>query len=106
MASAEVELMQVPAVEVWVMDAAAKRLEVRAVAGGMSEFPRRPVDIGEGDVGWVAAGRRQLEVADIAADPRATEPEWSRRSDLRSFLGVPIIFQDLLLGWLVPSWRR
>ena len=104
-ASAAVELMQVPAVAVWVVDAAAKRLEVRAVAGGMSEFPRRPVDIGEGDVGWVAAERRQLEVADIAADPRATEPEWWRRSDLRSFLGVPIIFQDLLLGVLVLSGR-
>ena len=104
-ASAAVELMRVPAVAVWVVDAVAKRLEVRAVAGGMSEFPRRPVDIGEGDVGWVAAERRQLEVADIAADPRATEPEWWRRSDLRSFLGVPIIFQDLLLGVLVLSGR-
>jgi len=100
-ATAAVELMQVPAVAVWVVDAAVKRLEIRAVAGGMSEFPRRPLAIGEGDVGWVAAERRQLELADIAADPRVTSPEWWRQSGLKSFLGVPIIFQDLLLGVLV-----
>jgi GAF domain-containing protein/CheY-like chemotaxis protein len=102
-ASAAVELMQVPAVAVWVVDAAVKRIEVRAAAGGLTQFPRRPVDIGEGDVGWVAAERRHLEVADIAADPRATDPEWWRRSGLKSFLGVPIIFRDLLLGVLVLS---
>ena len=100
-ATAAVELMQVPAVAVWVVDAAVKRLEIRAVAGGMSEFPRRTLAIGEGDVGWVAAERRQLELADIAADPRVTSPEWWRQSGLKSFLGVPIIFQDLLLGVLV-----
>jgi len=67
----------------------------------MSDFPRRPMDVGDGDVGWVAAERRQLELADIAADPRAAEPAWWRQSGLRSFLGVPIVFQDLLLGVLV-----
>ena len=100
-ANAAVELMHVPAVAVWVLDAAAKRLEIRAVAGGMSEFPRRTLAIGEGDVGWVAAERRQLEVADIAADARVINPEWWRASGLTSFLAVPIIFQDLLLGVLV-----
>ncbi len=105
-ANAAVELMQVPAVAVWVVDAAVKRLEIRAVAGGMSEFPRRTLAIGEGDVGWVAAERRQLEVADIASDPRVTSPEWWRQSGLASFLGVPIIFQDLLLGVLVLGGRE
>ena len=105
-ANAAVELMQVPAVAVWVVDAAVKRLEIRAVAGGMSEFPRRTLAIGEGDVGWVAAERRQLEVADIASDPRVTNPEWWRQSGLASFLGVPIIFQDLLLGVLVLGGRE
>jgi GAF domain-containing protein/CheY-like chemotaxis protein len=105
-ANATLELMQVPAVAVWVVDAAAKRLEIRAVAGGLSDFPRRPLDVGAGDVGWVAAERRQLEVADIAADPRAADPEWWRQSGLRSFLGVPIVFQDLLLGVLVLGGRE
>jgi hypothetical protein len=93
-------------VAVWVVDAAAKRLEIRAVAGGLSDFPRRPLDVGAGDVGWVAAERRQLEVADIAADPRVADPEWWRQSGLRSFLGVPIVFQDLLLGVLVLGGRE
>jgi GAF domain-containing protein/CheY-like chemotaxis protein len=105
-ASAAVELMQVPAVSVWVVDAAVKRIEARAAAGGMSDFPRRTLAVGEGDVGWVAAERRQLEVVDIVSDPRVTNPEWWRRSGLKSFLGVPIIFQDLLLGVLVLGGRE
>ena len=104
-AAAAVELMQVPAVAVWVLDAAAKRLEVRAVAGGMTDFPRRALDIGEGEVGWVAAERRQLEIADIVADVRVTAPDWWRESGLKSFLGIPIVFQDLLLGVLVFGGR-
>jgi PAS domain S-box-containing protein len=105
-AAAAVELMQVPAVAVWVVDPAVKRIEIRAVAGGMSDLPRRSLAIGEGDVGWVAAERRQLEVADIASDPRIGNPEWWRGCGLKSFLGVPIIFQDLLLGVLVLSGRE
>jgi signal transduction histidine kinase/CheY-like chemotaxis protein/transcriptional regulator with GAF, ATPase, and Fis domain len=105
-AAAAVELMQVPAVSVWVLDALAKRLEARAVAGGMTPFLRRTVEIGEGEVGWVAAQRAQLEVPDIAADPRVTDPAWWRQSGLESFLGIPIVFQDLLLGVLVFGGRE
>ncbi|HYB70429.1 MAG TPA: GAF domain-containing protein, partial [Candidatus Bathyarchaeia archaeon] len=69
-------------------------------------FTKRTFDLDEGDVGWVATERRPLELADALADPRTTNVDWWRAHGLRSFLGVPIVFQDLLLGVLVFSGRE
>ena len=106
-AAAAVELMQVPVVSVWVVDAALKRLHARAFAGphGVPDFPRRSFDLGEGDVGWVATHRRTLQIDDVTSDARVTNREWWDAHGFRSFLGVPIIFQDLLLGVLVMGGR-
>jgi signal transduction histidine kinase/transcriptional regulator with GAF, ATPase, and Fis domain/ActR/RegA family two-component response regulator len=106
-AAAAVELMQVPVVSVWVVDAALKRLDARAFAGpaGVADFPRRTFDLGEGDVGWVATHRRALQIDDVALDARVTNREWWDAHGFQSFLGVPIIFQDLLLGVLVMGGR-
>jgi len=106
-AAAAAELMRVPVVSVWVADAAVKRLEARAVSGGLglAEVAPRAFAFGESGVGWVAAHRQPLEAADVSLDPRFTgEPWWVGRG-LVSFLGVPIVFQDLLLGVLVLSGR-
>ncbi|HEX7788172.1 MAG TPA: GAF domain-containing protein, partial [Methylomirabilota bacterium] len=100
-AASAVELMQVPAVSVWVLDALAKRLEARAAAGAMSAFLRRTAELGEGGVGRVAAEQAPIEIPDVLADPRLADRDWWRQSGLRSFLGIPIVFQDLLLGVLV-----
>jgi len=100
-AASAVELMRVPAVSVWVFDGLAKRLEARAAAGGMTGLLRRTLEVGEGEVGRVAAERTQLEIADVFGDPRIADPDWWRQSGLKSFLGIPIVFQDLLLGVLV-----
>ena len=107
-AAAAAELMDVPVVSVWVVDAAAKRLDCRAVAGraGVAELPRRTFDVGEGDVGWVAAERRPLELMDLPTDPRATNRDWWQAHGFKSFLGVPIVFQDLLLGVLGFNGRE
>ena len=106
-AAAAAELMRVPVVSVWVADAIAKRLDARAVSGGLglAEVAQRAFPFGEGGVGWVAAHRQPLEAADVSVDPRfAGDPWWGGRG-LVSFLGVPIVFQDLLLGVLVLSGR-
>jgi len=107
-AAAVVELMQVPVVSVWVVDAALKRLDARAFAGpaGVPDFPCRSFDVGHGDVGWVATERRTLEIDDVAADPRVTNREWWDANGFRSFLGMPIVFQDMLLGVLVMGGRE
>jgi GAF domain-containing protein/ActR/RegA family two-component response regulator/two-component sensor histidine kinase len=107
-AAAAAELMQVPVVSVWVVEAALKRLDARAFAGppGVPDFPRRSFEVGEGDVGWVAAQRRALEIHDVTTDARVTNREWWAAHGFKSFLGVPIIFQDLLLGVLVMGGRE
>lgn len=107
-AAAAAELMEVPVVWVWVLDAAAKRLDARAFAGpaGIADFPRRSFELGEGDVGRVAAERRPLEVSDAGSDPRVTEREWWRAHRFQSLLAVPLVFQDLLLGVLVLGGRE
>jgi len=107
-AAAAAELMQVPVVSVWVVDAVLKRLDARAFAGpaGVPDFPHRSFEAGEGDVGWVATQRRVLEIDDVATDERVTNREWWDAHGFRSFLGVPIIFQDLLLGVLVMGGRE
>ena len=54
----------------------------------------------------MAAERAPLEIADVLADPRVTDRHWWRQSGLTSFLGIPIVFQDLLLGVLVFGGRE
>ncbi|MGH7398301.1 MAG: GAF domain-containing protein, partial [Candidatus Rokuibacteriota bacterium] len=107
-AAAAAELMGVPVVSVWVLDVIAKRLEARGFAApaGIGDFPRRSCEVGEGDVGWVASERRPLDMADAWADPRTTSLEWWRTHGFRSFLGIPIVFQDVLLGVLVLRGRE
>src|SRR5260370_718645 len=77
-AAAAAELMQVPVVSVWVVDAALKRLHARAFAGpaAVPDFPRRSLEAREGDVGWVATQRRVLAIDDVATDERVTNREW------------------------------
>jgi PAS domain S-box-containing protein len=104
-AAAAAELMAVPIASVWVADPAAKRLEARASAGGVGELPSRSLALGEGDVGTVASERRPLEIVDIRADDRVTNPEWWLAGGVVSVLGVPILFQDTLLGVLMLGGR-
>ena len=106
-AAAAVELMQVPVVSVWVADAVTRRLDARAVSGGPgpAAFAERVFAFGESGVGWVAHHRQPLEAPSAGADPRFQGDAWWTDHGLPSFLGVPIVFQDLLLGVLVLSGR-
>jgi GAF domain-containing protein/anti-sigma regulatory factor (Ser/Thr protein kinase) len=106
-ATAAAELMQVPVVSVWVADGATQRLDARAVSGGPGQagFAQRAFAFGESGVGWVAHHRQPLEASNVAADPRFQGDSWWTDHGLPSFLGVPIVFQDLLLGVLALSGR-
>ena len=99
---AAAEIMKAPFVSVYVADEAGSTLELRAASDERigAALLTRERRFGEGLVGWVAEHRRPLEVADVLADERAGSREWARAHGLRSFLGVPIIFQDSLLGVL------
>jgi len=102
---AAAEIMRSPFVCVYVADEGSSMLELRAASneGIGAALPAQRRRFGEGLVGWVAEHRRPLEVTDVLADERAGSREWARANGLRSFLGVPIIFQDSLLGVLTLS---
>jgi signal transduction histidine kinase/uncharacterized protein YbdZ (MbtH family) len=56
--------------------------------------------IGESLSGWVARHKTPLAVADMAADPRFLFPHWARKYGFISFLGVPMMIKDRLIGVL------
>jgi len=99
-ARAAAALMGVPVVSVWVADADAETLNVRAFSDTtMGEaFPLRSVAFGEGSLGWVALHRQALSIPDTVSDPRLLATDWWREHALTSFLGMPILLQDRLLG--------
>jgi PAS domain S-box-containing protein len=107
-ARAAAELMGAPVVSFWLADEREQTLAVRAVSdmadgGG---YPARSQRFGEGGVGWVAQHRRPLNVANVAEDARFADGEWHRRTDLRSFLAVPVSLDGTLLAVLALSGPR
>lgn len=59
------------------------------------------VQVGEGLSGQVAATRRPLAVSDMRQDPRLRFPDYAQRHGRVSFLGLPVVYGDHLLGVLV-----
>jgi PAS domain S-box-containing protein len=101
-ARAAAQLMEAPAVGVWVADEKAGTLEVRAFSddGVGSTYPRRSIGLGEGLPGWVATHRQPVIVPDVFEDGRVLAPDWFRQHALRSAYIVPIVHQGVLLGVL------
>jgi len=106
-ARAAAEIMRVPFVAVYVADEATGMLELRAASDEKmgDDLPQKRRRIGQSLVGWVAEHRQPLTVADALTDERAHSAEWASRHGLRGFFGVPILFQDSLLGVLALNDR-
>jgi len=89
---------------VWIADEGARTLKVGAISGHPAgRFPFLQLVVlafGQGGVGWVAATRAALEVDDLFADARFIGRHWWRSHGFSSFLGLPIIREDRLLGVL------
>lgn len=86
-------------VAVWIADEDAGSLRVGAVGGACSgSLPLATLFFGQGGVGWVAAERLPLTVDDVFTDPRFLGHDWWRSHGLTSFLGLPIVLGDRLLG--------
>jgi two-component system, cell cycle sensor histidine kinase and response regulator CckA len=101
-ARAAAQLMEAPAVGVWVADEKAGTLEVRAFSDDRlgATYPRRSIGLDEGLPGWVATHRQPVVVADVFEDGRVLAPDWFRQHGLRSAYIVPIVHQGVLLGVL------
>ena len=106
-ARAAAALMGVPVVSLWVAEPDSETLRVRAFSDEAmgAAYPLRSITFGQGTMGWIARERQPLSVPDMLSDPRVLSESWWLDHGLRSFLGVPIILQDQLLGVLSMCGR-
>ena len=104
-ARAAAELMDAPAVGLWVADEAARTLEARAFSDGKlaATYPRRRIGFDEGLPGWVATHRQAVIVPDVFADGRVLAADWFQEHGLRSAYIVPVVHQESLLGVLAMN---
>jgi signal transduction histidine kinase len=91
-----------PFVRLFLLDEAAQVLRCRVGIGiPPAEIQDHTVPIGQSFSGEVARTRASLVVESIVQDPRNTDPDFSRRHGLVSYLGLPVVAGDRLLGVLV-----
>lgn len=101
-------LMDDIVVRVWVTQGAEGTLVTQgswppSIRGSGEQRALRP---GEGLVGAVAINRRPLAVDDLRADPRQAERGVIEREGLVSFLGLPLLREERLLGVLSVATRQ
>jgi len=106
-ARAAAALMGVPVVSMWVAEPEGTTLRLRAFSDEPmgATFPLRTIAFGQGPIGVVASQRQALSLADAVADGRLVAEAWWRAHGLTSFLGVPILLEDSLLGVLALNGR-
>ena len=106
-ARAAAALMGVQVVSVWVAEPESETLRVRAFSDEPmgAAYPLRTIAFGQGPIGVVALQRDTLSIPDAVADGRLLVESWWREHGLTSFLGVPILLQDSLLGVLALCGR-
>jgi len=97
-----------PMVALWLADEKTDSLRVAAVNDQSvdNHLPLVTLPFGQGGVGWVAVERTSLEVEDVFADPRFVGRAWWRSRALVSFLGLPVLHEDRLLGVLALNSPR
>jgi GAF domain-containing protein len=105
---AAARLMNSPMALFWVADSAQTRLEFAAASDPelATDFPFRETSFDQGVVGWVAAHRTRLAVADVFADSRFGALDWWKGHGLRSFLGLPVVLDDTVLAVLTINSRE
>jgi PAS domain S-box-containing protein len=107
-AVAAATLMTAPLVRIWIADEDTQMLELRASSDAQlaADYPSTQMRFSERGAGWVATYRRPLDIPDIAVDERIATRAWFQTHAFRSFLGVPILHQESLLGVLVLIGRE
>ncbi|HEY7691876.1 MAG TPA: response regulator, partial [Gaiellaceae bacterium] len=86
----------VDVVRIWLHEAGTEyRMAAQA---GLAEKPahsRRHFAPGEGAVGWLMEHLAPLVLPDLLVDPRFREREWAQAEGLVSFVGVPLVLDNL-----------
>lgn len=99
-AQAAATLTGAPVVRFLLADEATQTLEARATVLTPDDFPIQKLSYGKGGVGWVAVHRCLLNVPDTCLDERFVANDWWHARGLCSFLGLPVLCEDRLLGVL------
>jgi GAF domain-containing protein len=101
-------LTEAPMVALWLADEETASLRIAAVSNKPEDthLPLITLAFGQGGVGWVAVERTPLEVDDVFTDARFLGREWWRRQALSSFLGLPVLHENRLLGVLALNSPR
>ena len=98
--------LRVDVVRIWLHDAGAEyRLAAQA---GLAEKPglaQMQFAPGEGAVGWIMEHLTPLQLPDLQVDPRFRERAWAQAEGLVSFVGVPLMLDDVPVGVLL-CWTR
>ncbi len=95
-------------VRIWLQEGSPGEFALRAQAGQTQgpPPPRIQVAAGEGLLGWIVARRSSLVVDDLRTDGRVANPDRVRHEALVSFLGVPLLLDDRLVGILSVATRE
>jgi signal transduction histidine kinase len=75
-------------------------------AGARPQDYRMRFRPGQGLVGWIMEHREPLVLADCRTDPRLFDRDSIEADGLHSFLGVPILLEDVVVGVLVCLRRE
>lgn len=98
--------LSVDVVRIWLHE---EGIESRLAAqAGLAERPalsRMQFAPGEGAVGWIMEHLTPLVLPDLLVDPRFRERAWAQAEGLVSFLGVPLMLDDVPIGGLL-CWTR
>jgi signal transduction histidine kinase/CheY-like chemotaxis protein len=98
--------LRVDVVRIWLhKEATEYRLAAQA---GLAEKPRLALmrfAPGEGAVGWIMEHLTPLMLPDVQVDPRFRERAWAQAEGLLSFVGVPLMLDDVPIGVLL-CWTR
>jgi signal transduction histidine kinase len=101
-ARAAAKLLDAPLVAFWIVDEAARELELRAFSEndlGIAQTYRR-TPFGEGAAGWVAENRCPLRIDDVLLENRIANTGWWQRTGLRSILALPVFEGDRVVAVL------
>jgi len=107
-ARAAARLSGAPGVVFYVADPVKRTLEARAFSDeeAARDFPIRVLPFGRGGAGWVALNQQVLAVPDVLGDTRFLAHDWWARHGLRSFYGMPVVLNGVLVAVLALTGRE
>jgi len=94
------ELLRVEITDLSILDEKTETLTVSAAFGKREEPEVYFIPKGKGIVHRVVSGKKPVAVTEVLKDPDWVDRDWAERAGIRSFLGIPLILHDRVVGVL------